>query len=291
MVYPGRVTVCRVGWAFASDGGGAGGDSGRIQLQSSLFSISGPAQDLVLLLRKTPILDLDKNYGCFINLVMAIVDISPPPRSEFERQLLRVQRDLLRMGALVENSCVLAREALCDRNLDSAQSLSYHDKHIDQLYRQIELDCMHLLALQVPVDNEDLRRIGAFLQMVRDLERIGDYAEDIGEVALKLFPYPVPALMGRVQTMVDRCRSMVAMSLLALSDLDARSGLEIKRKDDAVDTDYEELYDLLVHQSSPLGPIEPTVLLVLVIRYLERIADHATNIGKRVAYIVTGERT
>ena len=65
--------------------------------------------------------------------------------------------------------------------------------------------------------------------MVRDLERIGDYAEDIGEVALKTFsPYPVHPVMGRVQTMLDRCRSMVAMSLLALSDLDAESGLEIK---------------------------------------------------------------
>lgn len=220
---------------------------------------------------------------------MMTVDISNPPRSEFERQLLRVQRDLLRMGALVENSCVLAREALCDRNLDSAQTLSSHDKQIDQLYRQIELDCMHLLAQQAPAE-EDLRRIGAFLQMVRDLERIGDYAEDIGEVALQLFPYPAPPLMGRVQTMLDRCRSMVAMSLLALSDLDARSGLDVKQKDDSVDADYEDLYDLLVHHSSPGGPIEPTVLLVLVIRYLERIADHATNIGKRVAYIVTGER-
>lgn len=220
---------------------------------------------------------------------MTIVDISQPARSEFERQLLRVQRDLLRMGALVENSCVLAREALCDRKLESAQSLGRHDKHIDQLYRQIELDCMHLLAQQTPVD-EDLRRIGAFLQMVRDLERIGDYAEDIGEVALKLFPYSVHPLMGRVQTMLDRCRSMVAMSLLALSDLDAESGLEIKQKDDSVDADYEDLYTLLVRQGNTIEPIEPTVLLVLVIRYLERIADHATNIGKRVAYIVTGER-
>jgi phosphate transport system protein len=221
--------------------------------------------------------------------MMTPVEIPPPARSEFERQLLRVQRDLLRMGALVENSCVLAKDALCDRNLEAAQSLSHHDKHIDQLYRQIELDCMHLLALEAPVD-EDLRRIGAFLQMVRDLERIGDYAEDIGEVSLKLFPYTVHPLMGRVQTMLDRCRSMVAMSLLALSDLDAQSGLEIKQKDDSVDADYDDLYELLVHQSNPSGPIEPTVLLVLVIRYLERIADHATNIGKRVAYIVTGER-
>ncbi len=213
-----------------------------------------------------------------------------PARGDFERQILRVQRDLLRMGALVENSCVFAREALCDRDLDAAQKLKAHDKQVDQFYRQIELDCMHLFTLQSP-GPEELRRIGAFMQMIRDLERIGDYAEDIGEVAIKLFPYPVHPLMGRVQTMLDRCRSMVAMSLLSVSNLDAESGLEIKQKDDAIDTDYEDLYALLAHQTNLIGSVEPTVLLVLAIRYLERIADHATNIGKRVAYVVTGERT
>ncbi len=220
---------------------------------------------------------------------MTDVDTTQPVRGDVERQIVRVQRDLLRMGALVENSCVLARDALCDRNLNAAQKLKAHDKQVDQFYRQIELDCMQLFTLR-SLGVEDLRRVGAFMQMVRDLERVGDYAEDLGEVAIKLFPYPVHPLMGRVQTMLDRCRSMVAMSLLAVSNLDAKSGLEIKQKDDAIDTDYEELYALLANQTNLIGSVEPTVLLVLSIRYLERIADHATNIGKRVAYMVTGER-
>ena len=194
------------------------------------------------------------------------------------------------MGALVESSCLLAREALCERNLEAAQQLATHDKQIDQFYRQIELDCNDLLNLQAPV-TQQLRLISALMQMVRDLERIGDYSKDIGEVAIKLFPYPVHPCMGRVQTMLDRCRSMVAMSLVALSSLDAEAGLEVKVKDDMVDADYEDLYSQLVHQSSGRVVIEPIVLLVLAIRYLERMADHATNIGKRVAYIVTGERS
>lgn len=197
---------------------------------------------------------------------------------------------MFRMGAMVEHSCVLAREALCDRNLNSAQQLAVHDKQVDQLYRQIELDCVNLLLLQAPV-SEDMRRLSAFMQMIRDLERIGDYAKDIGEVSLKIFPYPVHPLIGRIQTMLDRCRSMVAMSLVALSNLDAACGLDIKEKDDAVDDDYTELYELLVHPEGEVVVVEPIVLLVLAIRYMERIADHATNIGKRVAYIVTGERT
>ena len=142
--------------------------------------------------------------------------------------------------------------------------------------------------MEAPV-SRDLRLVSALMQMIRDLERIGDYSKDIGEVALKLFPYPPHETMDQIQVMLDRCRSMVAMSLLALSELDVEAGHEIKEKDDVVDDDYERLYDQLVQQPA-VGSIEPTVLLVLAIRYLERIADHATNIGRRVVYVVTGER-
>lgn len=214
---------------------------------------------------------------------------SKPARPQFERQIRRLQQDVLRMGALVESSCWIARKALFERDLDAAKQVALQDKEIDQYYRKIELDCVNLMALQAPV-TQDLRMLSAIMQLVRDLERIGDYAQDLGELAIKLFPYPVHPCMDRIQIMSDRCRAMLAMSLIALSELDAESGLDIKIKDDAVDLDYEMLYDLLVHQSNPQGSIEPIVLLVLAIRYLERMADHATNIGKRVAYIVTGQR-
>ncbi|NJL85944.1 MAG: phosphate signaling complex protein PhoU [Leptolyngbyaceae cyanobacterium SM1_1_3] len=215
---------------------------------------------------------------------------SRPTRTNFDRQVRRLQRDILRMGALVESSCLLAREALCDRNLDAAKKLEVQDRQIDQFYRQIELDCINLLTVQSPV-TQDLRLLSAFMQLVRDLERIGDYSKDIGEVAIKLFPYPVDPCIEQVRTMLDRCRAMVALSLVALSNLDAETGNQIKDKDDAVDQDYEDLYILLAHQRNVEGIVEPIVLMVLVIRYLERIADHATNIGKRVAFIVTGQRT
>jgi phosphate transport system protein len=217
------------------------------------------------------------------------LESSRPTRIQFERQIRRLQRDVLRMGALVENSCWLARKALFDRDLDAAKQIAIQDKQIDQFYRQVELDCVNLMALQSPV-SQDLRLLSALMQLVRDLERIGDYAEDLGEIAVKLFPYPVHPCMSQVQAMSDRCRAMLAMSLAALSDLNAESGLDIKIKDDAVDDDYEMLYNLLARQSNVQGTIEPIVLLVLVIRHLERMADHATNIGKRVAYIVTGQR-
>lgn len=212
-----------------------------------------------------------------------------PTRVEFERQLKALQRDVLRMGALVENSYWLARQALFERDLEAPAKIAKQDKQIDQFYRQIEQDCVRLMALEAPVA-QDMRLLSAIMQLVRDLERIGDYAEDLGEIALRLFPYPPRECMWRVRTMCDRCRAMLAMSLAALSDMDADAGRAVKIRDDAVDLDYETLYEHLALQRDIPGVVEPIVLMVLIIRHLERMADHATNIGKRVAYIVTGER-
>jgi phosphate transport system protein len=210
-------------------------------------------------------------------------------RTHFDRQLKRIQQDVLRMGALVEASFMLAHRALFERDLEAPNQITLQEKQIDHFYRQIEQDCVGLIALQAPVA-QDLRLLSAIMQLVRDLERIGDYAEDLGEIAVRLFPYPVPPYMSQMQAMCDRCRAMLAMSLVALSDMDAESGLAVKIRDDAVDLDYETLYDELAHQRDVPGVVEPIVLMILVIRHLERMADHATNIGKRVAYIVTGQR-
>ncbi len=220
---------------------------------------------------------------------MVSFDSPKQTRIHFDRQVKRLQRDVLRMGALVENSFSLAHQALIERDLDSASQISRQDKQVDQLYRQIELDSVTLIALQSPVAR-DLRLLSTLMQLVRDLERIGDYAEDLGEISARLFLYPVHPCMAQVEQMLNRCQAMLSMSLMALSDLDAEAGLQVKRKDDAVDDDYEALYNLLAHQTDIQGKAEPILLLVLVIRHLERMADHATNIGQRVAYIVTGKR-
>lgn len=212
-----------------------------------------------------------------------------PIRIHFERQIKRILRDVLRMGALVETSCLLAGQALFERDLEAADRIAKQDKQIDRLYKQIELDCVNLIALQSPVA-QDLRLLSAMMQLVRDLERIGDYAKNLGEVAIRLFPYPSSPHLGQIKHMFDRCRAMLAMSLASLSNLDAQSGLGVRDQDDAVDSDYEKLYTLLAQQQNIQGVVEPIVLQVLVIRHLERMADHAANIGKRVAYIVTGQR-
>lgn len=212
-----------------------------------------------------------------------------PERTYFERCLKRLEQEVLRMGTLVEESFRLSHQALFNQDIDAAQKIAILDKQIDRYYRKIELDCATLMTLQSPVA-QDLRLLSAFMQLVRDLERIGDYAKDLGQLAVKLFPYEPHQCMGEIAAMSRHAQMMLATSLVALADLDAGAGARVKRLDDTVDDAYDELYHTLAYQRDIPGVIEPFLLLALVIRHLERMADHSTNIAQRVSYIVTGHR-
>ena len=210
-------------------------------------------------------------------------------QTNFLRALRRLEQDVLRMGALVEQAFRWSHQALFEQNLQLAKDISKLDDQIDQYYRKIEQECANILTLQAPVA-QDVRVLSAFMQLVRDLERIGDYAEDLAELAIKLFTYPPHPCMPKVEAMSNHAQAMLAASLVALADLDATAGKIVKQLDDKVDDAYDELYQILAYQRDIQGVVEPIVLLTLVIRHLERMADHATNIGQRVAYIVTGKR-
>jgi phosphate transport system protein len=222
--------------------------------------------------------------------VKAILYSPNPDRSQLARAIRRLERDVLRMGALVEQSFRLSHQALFARDLAVAAELPRLDKKIDRFYRQIESDCTAIMTLQSPTA-QDLRCLSAFMQLVRDLERIGDYAEDLAEIAIKIFPYAPHQSLPDIAVMSHHAQAMLATSLVALADLDAAGGRGLKHLDDAVDNAYDRLYQTLAQQRDVPGVVEPIVLLALAIRYLERMADHATNIGQRVAYIVTGQRS
>lgn len=210
-------------------------------------------------------------------------------RTHFERSLLRVQQDVLRMGTLVEESFRLSHQCLFERNLEAAQTIIRLDRRIDQYYRHIEKDCATLMTLQAPVA-QDLRLLSAFMQLVRDLERIGDYAQDLTEMAVKLIKYPPHHCMNQIEAMSEHAQLMLATSLVALADLDSSAGDKVKKLDDIVDDAYDNLYRILAYQTDVPGVVEPLLLLGLIIRHLERMADHATNVAQRVTYIVTGKR-
>jgi phosphate transport system protein len=210
-------------------------------------------------------------------------------KNQLERSLRRVQQEVLRMGTLVEQSFRLSHQSLFERDVDATQKIIVLEKQIDRYYRQIESDCATLMTLQAPVA-QDLRLLSAIMQLVRDLERIGDYAQDLTEMAIKLMKYPPHKALVDIAQMSEHAQLMLSTSLVALADLDSNAGARVKELDDIVDDAYDRLYDVIAFQTDIPGVVEPILLLGLIIRHLERMADHATNIGQRVSYIVTGKR-
>ncbi|HIK36852.1 MAG TPA: phosphate signaling complex protein PhoU [Geminocystis sp. M7585_C2015_104] len=209
--------------------------------------------------------------------------------NRIQKNTCEVAQDVLRMGALVEELFRYSHQALFRGELDKVSLIIKQDKEVDRYYRQVEMRCATILSLHAPVAQE-LRIISAFMQLVRDLERIGDYAKDLGNIALRLTLYPPHPCMPKLAMMSQKAQIMLAKAMVALSELDGEAGRKIKLLDDSVDSAYDELYHTLAHQRDIKGVVEPIILLALATRHLERMADHATNIAQRVSYIVTGHR-
>ena len=224
------------------------------------------------------------------NLAIDILAINKNPnQSSLSRSIRRLEQEVLRMGTLVEESFRLSHQCLFDRNLDNVKKIAELEQEIDEYYRQIELKCFNIIALKTPVAR-DLRLLSAYMQLIIDLERIGDYAEEISQIAIKLFSYPSHPCLKEIEEMFDRTQLMLATSLVALADMDVTIGSNLKTMDNFIENAYDRIYHILANQKDVKGVVEPILLLGLLIRHLERMADHAANIGKRISYIVTGER-
>ena len=215
--------------------------------------------------------------------------VSSTEGNRLQRSIRKAQQEVMRMGTLVEQSFRLSHQSLFERDIDAIPKILVLEKQIDLYYRQIESDCATLMTLQAPVA-QDLRMLSAFMQLVRDLERIGDCAQDLSEIAIALMKYPPMPLLPEIAHMSEHAQLMLATSLVALADLDRSAGARVKEYDDIVDDAYDRLYNAIAFQQDVPGIVEPVLLLGLTIRHLERMADHATNISQRVTYIVTGKR-
>lgn len=205
-----------------------------------------------------------------------------------QRDLEKLQHDLLALAASVEEAIHKAIRALQDREVDQAEQVIVGDNQIDEEENHIEEECLKILALHQPVA-VDLRRIAAALKINAELERMADLAEDIAERALHLARLPAIPIPVKLQRMTDLTTSMVRQSLDAFVELDARQARRVCRLDDEVDRYNSEIIQELVAlmQESPTH-VEAGLSLFSATRHLERIADHATNIAEDVVYLVEG---
>ncbi|MGG1597949.1 phosphate signaling complex protein PhoU [Paenibacillus naphthalenovorans] len=211
-------------------------------------------------------------------------------RSNFHQAVEELQEDLLKMGGLVENHISLAVEALGARDEQLGRRIIEQDDRIDELMLRIEENCLRLIALQQPMAS-DLRIIGMALKISTDLERIGDHAVDIAKIAIRMSVDALVKPLEIIPNMALLAKDMLHESLLAYTERDIHRAAALAEKDDQVDKLYSSVVDEIIGMmNNDPGRNRQLSQLMMAALYLERVADHTTNIGEGVIYMVTGKR-
>lgn len=215
----------------------------------------------------------------------------PNIRQSFRDELAALEQELLQMGTLTGTMLGNAVEAIHQNDVALAETVLAQDDNVDEMEQRIESQCIRLLALQQPMAR-DLRQVESALKVITDLERIGDHAVDIAKIARKLTQeFYLKAPLVDVGPLAEMARAMLAQSLQSLVRHDLTLAVQVCDDDDKADAAFKSLREelLALSQAEP-SRIFPASYLLLVAVYLERIADHATNIAERAYYIETGER-
>ena len=208
-------------------------------------------------------------------------------RIRFDEQLALLNEELTQMGALCEQAIAQASRALLDSDDTLARSAIAVDKEIDQMERDIEDLCLKLLLRQQPVAR-DLRQISAALKMITDMERIGDQAADISELALYLNKVSVDRPV-HIKDMAAGAIHMVNESVEAYVHQDLALARAVIQYDDVVDDLFVQIREELTARIAANPSCgEEALDLLMIAKYLERIGDHATNIAEWVEFSILG---
>jgi phosphate transport system protein len=210
-------------------------------------------------------------------------------RAAFDRQLHELQDETLLLGSMVEKAVERAVDALARRDQDLARAVVRHDSLIDERRWHIEEKAIELIARQQPLAG-DLRVIASVMQIVTDLERMGDHAEGIAKIVLMHEDQPLLKPLIDIPRMADQACSMLRRSLEAFVGRDSEAAKLIAAEDDIVDGLYDQVYrELLTFMIEDPHTIQRATWLLWTAHNLERIADRATNICERVVFLVTGK--
>lgn len=210
-------------------------------------------------------------------------------RNLLDRELQQLNGEILRMGGLVEESVEQTIIALREMNAELARSIIAKDDLVDSMEVKIERHCLSLFALQQPLAG-DLRHIGASLKMLTDLERIADHASDIAELTLRLVGCPAGTVPADVFRMAEKTRNMLRGSLDAFIRQDLEAAQKVCDDDDEVDDLFNALIlDRVNAIKADPRKVEVSIDIMFIVKYLERMGDHATNISEWVTYNITGK--
>lgn len=207
----------------------------------------------------------------------------------FDRDLQRLNRQILSLSAVVEEMIDKATQALVGRQFAIAEQVIAADSEVDEQEVDIENDCLKLLALYQPVAS-DLRRIVTVVKVNNDLERIADLACNVSERSLALQDYPAFAVPDSMEQLANLAAAMVRNAMDAFVRVDADAAHQVIADDEQIDAlnvaVIQQLTDIMKQDSRH---IEPALHCFSASRHLERIGDHATNIAEDVVYLVDGE--
>ena len=209
-------------------------------------------------------------------------------RNRFDEQLNNLNNELITMGALCEDAISSAVKLLVDNNLKMKETVYETDKQIDQIERDIETLCMKLLMQQQPVAS-DLRTISSALKMISDMERIGDQAFDIAEIA----EYANGCGMQSETHIADMARATIQMvtdSIDSFVKKDVALAHTVIEHDNIVDDLFDKVKgELITAIENKAANAEALIDLLMIAKYFERIGDHAENIAEWVIYSITGK--
>ena len=211
-------------------------------------------------------------------------------RTQYESDLAALKAALAEMGQNSADAVEAALEALCTADSEGAAAIVKGDGRINNMERDIEHRCMTLLLRQQPVAG-DLRRISTAMKVVTDIERIGDHAADIAEIIPHLVTVRKegdPAVRAAIK-MGQKAYQMILDALAALTGEDELAARQVIDADDAVDYDFNAIKHTLAEEiAADPSKVDAALDLLMVIKYLERIGDHAVNLAEWVEFVRTG---
>lgn len=211
-------------------------------------------------------------------------------RSAFHQSLDELEKELLNLGERVEESIHRAVESLAKMDAELAGELIAQDDGIDEKVLNIEERCLRLIALQQPMAS-DLRLIGMALKIAIDLERIADHAVDIAKVTLRLSGERLMKPLIDIPRMAEMAKWMLREALQAFKERSIDRAASLAQKEDEVDRLYSELFREIVGlMGQDAASNRQLTHLLMVAQHLERVADHSTNIGEGIIYVVSGKR-
>lgn len=210
-------------------------------------------------------------------------------RETFEHKLGKLNNDLIRMGGMIEEAIASAITALRDSDAVLAKKVVDGDRAVDEEEKNIESQCLSIILREQPVAR-DLRKVSAALKMVTDMERIADNAADIAEISLTADVSAIMHIVKEIQTMSEKVIIMVSHSIDSFVTTDMELANETIKADDEVDELFVSIRNRIVELiKSEHSSGDVAVDALMIVKYLERIADHAVNICEWVEFFKTGE--